>query len=159
MLKGNLECSEIKKYLIEYINFELNRKEAERISLHIRNCPKCMEIYTALYERKRKLKEQFGDIEKKIVMKDKISAYIDNEAQEKEKHIIEQLIMTDKSYKKEFLLNKKMSEYLNKAKNTIINRRMPQESLKIIEKIKTKKKISDIIVQHFELLHHVFLKY
>lgn len=45
MLKGNLTCEDISRLIIPYIDDKLSANKRNRVALHLRNCPFCMEKY------------------------------------------------------------------------------------------------------------------
>ena len=61
MLKGNLTCAVIGKLLTHYVEDNLDDKCKNMVSIHLRNCPPCMEKYAVVKklfmeaEKKRKL--------------------------------------------------------------------------------------------------------
>ena len=58
MLKGNLTCTIVGKLLTHYVEDNLDKKYKEMVSIHLRNCPMCMEKYSVV-------KRLFNEAEKK----------------------------------------------------------------------------------------------
>ncbi len=58
MLKGNLTCTAVGKLLTHYVEDNLDKKCKEMVSIHLRNCPLCMEKYSVV-------KKLFNEAEKK----------------------------------------------------------------------------------------------
>ena len=139
MLKGNLNCSEINKYLIRYINFDLKRSDMARVAIHLRNCPKCMEKYSVILKRKNELRKVFIEIEKKLRMQNEISSYIDNECDKESKFITEAMIICDKDYKNELNLMNLIKEKIERTKEEIINNKKTNYTQKILAKERRKK--------------------
>lgn len=89
MLKGNLTCEDISRLILPYIDDKLNEDKRNRVALHLRNCPFCMEKY-------RIIKSLFDTIKQKNIQKAKkfqqyklLSAYCDNEVSQNTKDNIE----------------------------------------------------------------------
>lgn len=89
MLKGNLTCEDISRLILPYIDDKLNEDKRNRVALHLRNCPFCMEKY-------RIIKSLFDTIKQKNIQRAKkfqqyklLSAYCDNEVLQNTKNNIE----------------------------------------------------------------------
>lgn len=89
MLKGNLTCEDISRLILPYIDDKLNEDKRNRVALHLRNCPFCMEKY-------RIIKSFFDTIKQKNIQRAKkfqqyklLSAYCDNEVSQNTKDNIE----------------------------------------------------------------------
>lgn len=89
MLKGNLTCEDISRLILPYIDDKLNEDKRNRVALHLRNCPFCMEKY-------RIIKSLFDTIKQKNIQRAKkfqqyklLSAYCDNEVSQNAKDNIE----------------------------------------------------------------------
>lgn len=89
MLKGNLTCEDISRLILPYIDDKLNEDKRNRVALHLRNCPFCMEKY-------RIIKSLFDTIKQKNIQRAKkfqqyklLSAYCDNEVSQNTKDNIE----------------------------------------------------------------------
>lgn len=89
MLKGNLTCEDISRLILPYIDDKLNEDKRNRVALHLRNCPFCMEKY-------RIIKSLFDTIRQKNIQRAKkfqqyklLSAYCDNEVSQNTKDNIE----------------------------------------------------------------------
>ena len=89
MLKGNLTCEDISRLILPYIDDKLNEDKRNRVALHLRNCPFCMEKY-------RIIKSLFDTIKQKNIQRAKkfqqyklLSAYCDNEVLQNTKDNIE----------------------------------------------------------------------
>ena len=79
MLKGNLTCEDISKLILPYIDDKLSQSTKNRVALHLRNCPFCMEKY-------RVIKTLFESVRQKEILRMKkfrqfrlLSAFCDNE--------------------------------------------------------------------------------
>lgn len=89
MLKGNLTCEDISKLILSYIDDKLSQDKRNRVALHLRNCPFCMEKY-------RVIKSLFDTVKQKNIRRAKkfqqyrlLSAYCDNEVSQNTKESIE----------------------------------------------------------------------
>lgn len=89
MLKGNLTCEDISRLILPYIDDKLNEDKRNRVALHLRNCPFCMEKY-------RIIKSLFDTIKQKNIQRAKkfqqyklLNAYCDNEVSQNTKDNIE----------------------------------------------------------------------
>lgn len=89
MLKGNLTCEDISRLILPYIDDKLSQDKRNRVALHLRNCPFCMEKY-------RIIKSLFDTIKQKNIQRAKkfqqyklLSAYCDNEVSQNTKDNIE----------------------------------------------------------------------
>lgn len=134
MLKGDIKCSDIGKLLIRYINFDLNKKDALRVAIHLRNCPKCMEKYTVTLKRKNELKKIFIEIEKKLRMQNEISCYIDDECEDESRFIVEAMLICDEDYKKEYKDMNLVKSAFKKAEEEIFQKKKKNFTQKILAK-------------------------
>lgn len=89
MLKGNLTCEDISRLILPYIDDKLGQGKRNRVALHLRNCPFCMEKY-------RIIKSLFDTIKQKNIQRAKkfqqyrlLSAYCDNEVSKSTRENIE----------------------------------------------------------------------
>ncbi len=108
MLKGNLTCTIIGKLLTHYVEDNLDDKCKNMVSIHLRNCPPCMEKYTVVKrlfseaEKKRKI------IKEKERMQEEISSYLDGEMNEKEIADFEQKLTRKPEYDNNLVQTMKM---------------------------------------------------
>ena len=145
MLTGNLDCKNLKKLMLNYINFELSKKDMERVSQHLRNCPSCMEKYSKMQKRKRELKSKFKAIEKTIHMENQISSYIDFELCEEERFLLEGTILINKEYKETLMSYEEINRILNRAKREVARHYTCTLTEKILNKIKEKRAIKPLL--------------
>jgi len=137
MLKGNLTCTIVGKLLTHYVEDNLEKKCKEMVSIHLRNCPLCMEKYTVVKklfneaERKRKL------IKEREIMYEEISLYLDGEMDKTRIDDFESILLKRKEYEEALLNISKLKRVLNnsfyKTKYTINT----DIAGKVIERLKT----------------------
>ena len=89
MLKGNLTCEDISRLILPYIDDKLTEQKRNRVALHLRNCPFCMEKYRIIKSLFDKIKQKNIQRAKKFQQYKLLSAYCDNEVTENIKHNIE----------------------------------------------------------------------
>ena len=89
MLKGNLTCEDISRLILPYIDDKLTEQKRNRVALHLRNCPFCMEKYRIIKSLFDKIKQKNIQRAKKFQQYKLLSAYSDNEVTENIKHNIE----------------------------------------------------------------------
>lgn len=135
ILKGDIECEDMGKFLLPYINFGLNKKLTARVAIHLRNCPCCMEKYSDLQKRKKYLKKRYIETVNKLRCQNDISCYTDSEYTEKAKFATEMMIQSSLEYKKELIENKELKNMLKEAKRRIQNEMLPKNAIKIIAQI------------------------
>lgn len=93
----------------------MDRKCKEMVSLHLRNCPACMEKYSIVKklfdeaERRRKL------IKDRENMQEEISAYLDGEMDKKELLRFEKKLSTNKEYEEALISTTKLKRILNNS--------------------------------------------
>ncbi len=115
MLKGNLTCTIISKLLTHYVEDNLDDKCKNMVSIHLRNCPMCMEKYTVVKklfmeaEKKRKL------IKEKEKMQEEISAYLDGEMSEQEIADFEQKLSKKEGYEDALIQTMNLKKTLNNS--------------------------------------------
>ncbi len=115
MLKGNLTCTIINKLLTHYVEDNLDDKCKNMVSIHLRNCPLCMEKYTVVKklfteaERKRKI------IKEKERMQEEISSYLDGEMTDKEIAEFEAKLSEKPEYEDNMILTMKLKKTLNNS--------------------------------------------
>lgn len=112
MLNGNLTCKDIKKLFLQYIHFEMNKKEMGRVARHLRNCPKCFNEYSKLQKRKKELRKKMDAIEKNLILQNQISEYYDSECNIETACLTTKILHYNEIYQKELLRNKKLTEFL-----------------------------------------------
>lgn len=89
MLKGNLTCEDISRLILPYIDDKLNEDKRNRVALHLRNCPFCMEKYRIIKSLFDTIKQKKIQRAKKIQQYKLLSAYCDNEVSQNTKDNIE----------------------------------------------------------------------
>ena len=89
MLKGNLTCEDISRLILPYIDDKLNEDKRNRVALHLRNCPFCMEKYRIIKSLFDTIKQKNIQREKKFQQYKLLSAYCDNEVSQNTKDNIE----------------------------------------------------------------------
>ncbi len=115
MLKGNLTCTIVGKLLTHYVEDNLDKKCKDMMSIHLRNCPICMEKYTVVKklfneaEKKRKL------IKEKEVMYEEISLYIDGEMDKNRLDDFESILAKRKDYEISLVNISKLKRMLNNS--------------------------------------------
>ncbi len=115
MLKGNLTCTAVGKLLTHYVEDNLDKKCKEMVSIHLRNCPLCMEKYSVVKklfneaEKKRKL------IKEKEIMYEEISLYIDGEMDKNRINDFESILSKRKDYEETLLNISKLKRTLNNS--------------------------------------------
>lgn len=115
MLKGNLTCNIISKLLTHYVEDNLDNKCKDMVSIHLRNCPLCMEKYTVVKklfveaEKKRKI------IKDKERMQEEISTYLDGEMNDKEINDFEQKLSQKPEYEETLIQTMNLKKTLNNS--------------------------------------------
>lgn len=155
MLNGNLNCKDTQKLLLQYIHFNLNRKDMGRIATHLRNCPKCFNQYSKLQKRKKELLRKMHNIEEKLRIQNQVSEHYDNECSEELNLALEIMLKRNEAYKIELLKNQKITELLKKFKEKIETDKKEYITKQAFEKIKMKKYP---ILLFLQPLRHVLLK-
>ncbi len=89
MLKGNLTCENISRLILPYIDDKLSDDKRNRVALHLRNCPFCMEKYAIIKSLFDKIKQRNIQRAKKFQQYRLLSAYCDNEVSQNTKENIE----------------------------------------------------------------------
>lgn len=89
MLKGNLTCENISRLILPYIDDKLTLEQRNKVALHLRNCPFCMEKYRIIKSLFDKIKQRNIQRAKKFQQYKLLSAYCDNEVNENTRHNIE----------------------------------------------------------------------
>lgn len=136
MLKGNLTCENINKLLTHYVEDNLDKKCKEMVSVHLRNCPICMEKYSVVKklfmeaEKKRKL------IKERENMHEEISAYLDGEMEENELLKFEEKLSKNKDYEETLLNITKVRKILNNSFYKMQYNLQIDLSKKVMEKFK-----------------------
>lgn len=115
MLKGNLTCTIVNKLLTYFVEDTLDNKCKEMISIHLRNCPKCMEHYSVVKrlfneaEKRRKL------IRERERMYEEISAYLDGEMNPAKIQEFEKKLSTDPYWEESLIETLKLKRMLNNS--------------------------------------------
>ncbi len=163
ILKGFIDCKDMGKLILEYINYELSRNVMRKVAMHLRNCPNCMKKYNEISKRKDELKKILPDIEKRLRMERELSCYADKEAGESTIFIVETMLLCDIEYKKELIKNEKLSKIIKKAKTALNKQIKADKTEKIIQDIKNKnrkkRRIKIKLIRLFQPLHRAFLKF
>ena len=89
MPKGNLTCEDISRLILPYIDDKLNQNKRNRVALHLRNCPFCMEKYRIIKSLFDSIKQRNIQRAKKFQQYRLLSAYCDNEVSANTKENIE----------------------------------------------------------------------
>ena len=89
MLKGNLTCEDISRLILPYIDDKLSQDKRNRVALHLRNCPFCMEKYRVIKSLFEAIKQKNIQRAKKFQQYKLLSAYCDNEVSQNTKDNIE----------------------------------------------------------------------
>lgn len=89
MLKGNLTCEDISRLILPYIDDKLSQDKRNRVALHLRNCPFCMEKYRVIKSLFEAIKQKNIQRAKKFQQYRLLSAYCDNEVSQNTKDSIE----------------------------------------------------------------------
>ncbi len=114
MLKGNLGCEEVSKLLLNYIEEKItDNKKRDRIALHLRNCPFCMEKYTIVNNLVNSIKEKNIQRAKDFRRFRLISAYCDNELTRQSRTRLENAVMMNKKTTQRIQDVNKLSRILN----------------------------------------------
>ena len=145
MLKGNLTCEDISRLLLPYIDDKLSENKRNRVAIHLRNCPFCMEKYRIIKSLFDKIQQRNIQRAKKFQQYALLSAYCDNEVSETMKDNIEASLalscdLVERTHKintLKKLLNttfEKQFEYIELNLEKSIIKRLEDE--KLINKIK-----------------------
>ncbi len=149
MLKGNLTCTIIGKLLTHYVEDNLDDKCKNMVSIHLRNCPPCMEKYTVVKrlfseaEKKRKI------IKEKERMQEEISSYLDGEMNEKEIADFEQKLIRKPEYDNNLVQTMKMKRILNNSFYKTKYNLKTDVSTKVMERLKKSRSILSGIINLF----------
>ena len=138
MLKGNLTCTIIGKLLTHYVEDNLDNKCKEMVTIHLRNCPPCMEKYTIVKKLFNEAEKKRKIIKERERMQEEISAYLDGEMSEAEISKFEQKLSKSPEYE-EAMINTMKIQFKNKC-----SRKGDGEIKKIKRNIKRNKKYSQI---------------
>lgn len=145
MLKGNLTCTIIGKLLTHYVEDNLDNKCKNMVSIHLRNCPPCMEKYAVVKklfmeaEKKRKL------IKDREEMQEEISSYLDGEMNEKEINNFEQKLIKKPEYDDNLVKAMKMKKILNNSFYKTKYNLKTNIASKAVEKLKKTRGILNLI--------------
>ena len=115
MLKGNLTCETINKLLTHYVEDNLDAKSKNMVSMHLRNCPPCMEKYTVVQKLFREAEKKRKLIKTREAMQEDISAYLDGEMQEREIITFEEKLSTKPEFEENLLNTMKLKRTLNNS--------------------------------------------
>lgn len=115
MLKGNLTCGVISKLLTHYVEDNLDAKSKNMVSIHLRNCPPCMEKYTVVQKLFREAEKKRKLIKTREAMQEDISAYLDGEMQEREIVKFEEKLSTKPEFEENLLAMMKLKRTLNNS--------------------------------------------
>ncbi len=115
MLKGNLTCDAISKLLTHYVEDNLDAKSKNMVSIHLRNCPPCMEKYTVVQKLFREAEKKRKLIKTREAMQEDISAYLDGEMQEREIVKFEEKLSTKPEFEENLLAMMKLKRTLNNS--------------------------------------------
>ena len=115
MLKGNLTCTIIGKLLTHYVEDNLDNKCKEMVTIHLRNCPPCMEKYTIVKKLFNEAEKKRKIIKERERMQEEISAYLDGEMSEAEISKFEQKLSKSPEYEEAMINTMKMKKILNNS--------------------------------------------
>lgn len=147
MLKGNLTCENISRLILPYIDDKLTENQRNRVAIHLRNCPFCMEKYRIIKSLFDKIKQKNIQRAKKFQQYKLLSAYCDNEVSENTKDNIEaSLALSCELTQKAIKINnlKKLMNYVFESQFANIELNMEKDIINrlkndnIFTKIKTK---------------------
>ncbi len=147
MLKGNLTCENISRLILPYIDDKLTENQRNRVAIHLRNCPFCMEKYRIIKSLFDKIKQKNIQRAKKFQQYKLLSAYCDNEVSENTKDNIEaSLALSCELTQKAIKINnlKKLMNYVFESQFANIELNMEKDIINrlkndnIFKKIKTK---------------------
>ncbi len=150
MLKGNLTCTIVGKLLTHYVEDNLDNKCKNMVSIHLRNCPPCMEKYSIVKklfneaERKRKV------IKAKERMQEEISSYLDGEMSEDEITRFEQKLSLEPEYEENLLKIMKLKKILNNSFYKAKYNSDIRFSKNVIEELKKTSGIKNILINLFK---------
>ncbi len=156
MLKGNLTCTIVGKLLTHYVEDNLDRKCKEMVSIHLRNCPLCMEKYMVVKklfneaEKKRKL------IKERENMYEEISLYIDGEMEKSRINDFEATLNKRKEYEEALLNISKLKRTLNNSFYKTKYNIETDISKKVMERLKTSgfiNRIKNAVERFFTCFH------
>lgn len=89
MLKGNLTCAIVGKLLTHYVEDTLDNKCKNMVSIHLRNCPPCMEKYSVVKKLFQEAEKKRKIIKAREALYEKISEYLDGEMNENDIRLFE----------------------------------------------------------------------
>ncbi len=156
MLKGNLTCTIVGKLLTHYVEDNLDRKCKEMVSLHLRNCPMCMEKYSVVKrlfseaEKKRRL------IKEREMMYEEISLYLDGEMEKSRITDFEAILAKRKEYEEALLGISKLKRTLNNSFYRIKYNLDTDISQRVMERLKTsgfKNRVRAAVKRFFSCFH------
>jgi len=150
MLKGNLTCTIVGKLLTHFVEDNLDSKYKNMVSMHLRNCPLCMEKYTVVKklfleaEKKRKL------IKERELMLEEISEYLDGEMDNKKICDFEQKLISKPEYEDSMLLCAKLKRTLNSSFYKTKYNLKTDIAHKTLERLQKSKGIAGFIKEFFK---------
>lgn len=115
MLKGNLTCTIVGKILTHYVEDNLDKKCREMVSIHLRNCPMCMEKYSVVKKLFNEAEKKRRLIREKETMYEEISLYIDGEMDKEKINDFESILSKRKDYEEALLNISKLKRTLNNS--------------------------------------------
>lgn len=149
MLKGNLTCTMVGKLLTHYVEDNLDNKSKSMVTMHLRNCPLCMEKYSVVKklfleaEKKRKM------IREKEGMYEEISAYIDGEISKNEIDEFEKKLSQKPEYDDALIDVMRVKRAMNNSFYKMQYNLKTDFAKKVIEKLKQKRSLKDKIKDFF----------
>lgn len=153
MLKGNLTCDTIGKLLTHYVEDNLDKKSKNMVSLHLRNCPPCMEKYTVVKKLFNEAEKKRKIIKAREQMQEEISAYLDGEMTDEEITNFEQKLSAKPEYEEALINIMKVKKTLNNSFYKTKYNLQLDIAPKVIEKLKNSRGIIGKIKDLFRFFH------
>ena len=145
MLKGYLNCDEISELILKYIEDKLPSKKAQRVALHLRNCPVCMEKYGMIKKMLDNLKEKRNKELKNFKRFELINAYCDREVKNSTREKMTELKNMSLALEREIERINSLKKLLNKGfENKFANLELNLEK-GVIERLKNKNLLQKLI--------------
>ena len=136
MLKGNLTCEDISRLIIPYIDDKLTTNKRNRVAMHHRNCPFCMEKYRIIKTLLDSIKNKHLERAKKFRQYRLLSAYCDNEVSIHTKQKVESSLALSCELVQRTLKINSLRKALNQTfENKFANLELNLEK-KVIERVK-----------------------
>lgn len=147
MLKGNLTCEDISRLILPYIDDKLSDHKRNRVALHLRNCPFCMEKYRIIKSLFDSIKQKNFQRAKKFQQYRLLSAYCDNEVSANTRENIEaSLALSGDLVQRTLKINtlKKILNYTFDAQFSGLELNLEKKVMKRLEEEKFSNKIKKL---------------